>query len=269
MLFDKKFDIVISIGEDCACATYLRKFNLRKKSFPFDWLTGADFNTRIELLLNEFQDFLNRNDFEINEKARKSAALKDERNTSYINLKSGFLFHHDFRSDVPFDEMLTYVQEKYSRRISRMYDLIKARPYVLFVFKNKTSNLPNEDYTKAQEKLALKFSKPVYILILENNDSANNIIKEELLSKNVLKFTSNFNDWKNDKHKNAVMGNMALCNKVFKQIKIRRTFLENWKILEQVILVEIVKFFCMFILNKEKRHKTRNEFVRKIRNDNY
>lgn len=36
MLFNRKFDLIISIGEDCACSSYLRRFiflNKKKKNF--------------------------------------------------------------------------------------------------------------------------------------------------------------------------------------------------------------------------------------------
>lgn len=37
MLFNKKFDLVISLGEDCACTSYLRRYNLQDYSYSFDW----------------------------------------------------------------------------------------------------------------------------------------------------------------------------------------------------------------------------------------
>lgn len=59
MLFNKKFDLIVSLGEDCACTSYLRRFNLQKYSYPFDWLSNASFQTRIDLVCNDFKDFLN------------------------------------------------------------------------------------------------------------------------------------------------------------------------------------------------------------------
>lgn len=43
MLFNQKFDLIFSIGEDCACSSYLRRYNLQDYSYPFDWLTKATF----------------------------------------------------------------------------------------------------------------------------------------------------------------------------------------------------------------------------------
>ena len=58
----QKYDIIYSIGRDCACAMYMKQANLRACSGPFDWLTNANFETRIDLILNDFQDFINKND---------------------------------------------------------------------------------------------------------------------------------------------------------------------------------------------------------------
>ena len=62
---DKKFlkyNLFVSLGEDCACTSYLRDCKLQFASFPFDWLTHASFEKRIELVCNNFKDFLNFND---------------------------------------------------------------------------------------------------------------------------------------------------------------------------------------------------------------
>lgn len=57
MIFNTEFDIVISIGEDCSCAFYLKDLCLRDASYPFDWLCNATFEKRIELIVNKFDGF--------------------------------------------------------------------------------------------------------------------------------------------------------------------------------------------------------------------
>ena len=57
--FNNKFDVVFSIGEDCACTSYLRRCNLQNFSYPFDWLTEAPFENRINLICDHFDNFLN------------------------------------------------------------------------------------------------------------------------------------------------------------------------------------------------------------------
>ena len=69
---NKKFDLICSIGEDCACSMYLNKFKLRNASYPFDWLTKSNFDTRINLILNNFKDFCNKEDFQKLEKPKNT-----------------------------------------------------------------------------------------------------------------------------------------------------------------------------------------------------
>ena len=47
-----KYDIVYSIGHDCACSMYLKKHNLRVVSGPLDWLTSVPAHMRFNLILN-------------------------------------------------------------------------------------------------------------------------------------------------------------------------------------------------------------------------
>ncbi len=57
-----KYDLIVSIGEDCACSAFLRNNKLQFPSFPFDWLMHANFETRVNLLMTNFSDFLNKDD---------------------------------------------------------------------------------------------------------------------------------------------------------------------------------------------------------------
>jgi len=62
----KKFDYIISLGENCRTAMLLRELNLRKEAFPFDWhgirnfsLAGnGGFSKKIELICNILKIFL-------------------------------------------------------------------------------------------------------------------------------------------------------------------------------------------------------------------
>lgn len=82
MLFDKKFDLIFSLGEDCACTSYLRRFNLQEYSYPFDWLTKADFFTRMDLLINDFKGFLEKDNLTQLDKSTFNGSV-DEFNDYY------------------------------------------------------------------------------------------------------------------------------------------------------------------------------------------
>lgn len=82
--FSKKFDLIVSIGEDCSCTSYLRRCNLQKLSYPFDWLTNAPFENRIDLIINDFNDFLNIDDLEI---MQKPTEFESDSNCDYYENK--------------------------------------------------------------------------------------------------------------------------------------------------------------------------------------
>lgn len=91
MLLDKKFDLIFSLGEDCACSSYLRRFNLQEYSYPFDWLTKADFSVRVDLLLNDFEGFLEKeNLIKLDKNTFKGD--KDEKNDYYWCKKRTLIF---------------------------------------------------------------------------------------------------------------------------------------------------------------------------------
>ena len=58
----KKYDLVFGIGAACSCSQMLRKTGLQFSSYPFDWLYGTDFSGRVDILTNDFKDFVNKED---------------------------------------------------------------------------------------------------------------------------------------------------------------------------------------------------------------
>jgi len=131
MLFNRKFDLVISLGDDCACAMYLKKFFLREASYPFDWLCHATFEKRIELIVNNFNGFLKKEN--LRWFARSETDPHDFKNDYYADIETGFHFLHDFKEGVPLDIAYDPVYEKYQRRIARLYYNTAKAKRILFV----------------------------------------------------------------------------------------------------------------------------------------
>lgn len=132
MLFDREFDLIFSIGEDCAYSSYLRRFNLQEYSYPFDWLTKADFTTRIELLLNNFSGFLQKEN--LSQIDKSTYKVVDEFNDYYKCAKTDFYFYHDFSNTLPFSKSYPLVKAKYQRRIERLYKQIAHSKDILMVW---------------------------------------------------------------------------------------------------------------------------------------
>ena len=101
-IFKTKFDLIVSLGEDCAYSSYLRKFNLQSASYPFDWLFSAPLKNRLELLLSNFEGFLDKKYLVYLEK--NPNCINDYKNEYYKNIKNEIIFLHDFPIDMSFDE---------------------------------------------------------------------------------------------------------------------------------------------------------------------
>ena len=125
----KKFDLFVSIGAACSCSNALRVSNLQFRSYPFDWISGADFNKRIQLLTNDFEDWLNINSMEYIAEREHPVPSK-----IYKNTKTGIIFSHDFPKDKEINESFNDVKVKYDRRIKRLIKQIETSKKVLFVY---------------------------------------------------------------------------------------------------------------------------------------
>lgn len=175
MLFDTKFDLVISLGEFCACSQYLRKYRLQDYSYPFDWLNRANFSTRIDLLVNNFKDFMEINN--LHKMNDSTTNLDDKEHDYYYEDKYNFNLLHDFRTGEDFCTEYENVKCKYFRRINRMYTLISQSNNILFVWYGST-NFPDKDTVlSGYNRLVQKFSgKSIYLLIIEHSENS----KEEI-----------------------------------------------------------------------------------------
>lgn len=240
-----KYDIIYSIGSNCACALYLNKNGLRITSGPFDWLTNMSFNSKIKLIINDFEGFLESSDLEI--------ITNVEPNNQYIpykNTRTGCLFLHDFPKDSSFELSYPQVKDKYNRRIKRFYDNLSLKNKVLLVWFSLDRKVTDDDIIKASAALNKKFNKEIDLLIIEHNDSMinqkplkrqinNNITKYELFAKkeeNVSGFTR---------------GNTKLCNQIFKKYAINRPLGEIYKRF-------CYKLICNLIPLKKARKRLRN-----------
>lgn len=254
MLFDTKFDIVIPLGADCACATYLNKFKLRYFSYPFDWLFKISFENRITLIENHFQNFLVKENLKFFDKD-PNAILVDNENDYYEDIKYGTQFLHDFIHDLEFNQSFCNVKEKYTRRIERFYTNIDQASNALFVWRSKNIHLPNDSILAAYETICKVFSKTkIFFLIIENSNETDKQISEELLKDNILKITANIAELNTTDARQLSRGNEKINNGIFSQIKCKKPSFsfKTW------FIQKYIRCFCMFIRPTKKRKLIRS-----------
>lgn len=110
-----KFNHVISFGYLCPTSQDLERIGLRDSSGPFDWSRTQDLEQIINLVENNFKDFLN-----------LDYLYQDLRDKNvYTNVKHNIVLNHDFNQYESLSSQLPNVKQKYQRRIDRFYNNIQ------------------------------------------------------------------------------------------------------------------------------------------------
>ena len=135
----------------------MRRNNLQIKSYPFDWLVNASIEERADLIVNDFHNFFEKDDFQ-------KVGESNEYNPCdlYRNIKTGIAHIHDFKHGIDFDTAFKEAKAKYDRRIKRLYEQISSSKKVLAVYlvnPNSSVSVPDETLISVQKKLKNKFSK--------------------------------------------------------------------------------------------------------------
>lgn len=104
---------LIPIGDHCAISIILRKLQLRKQSYPFDWITHVDqlYDTNIGINIEIIENLLQTNDAKNVTKKFLGDAFEKNNNKTYNNI----WFPHD-------NESIDEIYLKYERRFAKLYD---------------------------------------------------------------------------------------------------------------------------------------------------
>ncbi len=212
-MFNQKFDLIISIGADCACTSYLRRFNLQNSTYPFDWIVLAPFQTMLDMIGNHFENFINIEDFE---KLPLAAATS---HSSYVNKRTKYAFYHDFSSTQSLEECFPEVHARYERRINRMYEEIDKASSLLFVWRSRDKQLDEDTLKGAHATLSSQFpSKDIKLLIIEHKE-----VEDELMthiSEGILKIEYDIASYLHHPKYNETMGHKANNDRIFSMIKM-------------------------------------------------
>ena len=166
----KEYDYIISIGNKCPTTMTLRKLNVYKESFPFDYIP-----TTPDLILKYLQ---NQNDF---------YPLKNE-----VRTHDNVWFGH-FDINDKYDETI----ETFKRRFERLINVLKNKKKVLFVYTteadiyNEMNNRYNDNFSQLSKIVDYIIETYKYndfkILCIHTNKSFND-------TNNIINFTIDVND---------------------------------------------------------------------------
>lgn len=160
------YDKIIPLGDRCNCTQNLKHYNLRPigRKFPFDWVKRGTFDSRINIILNDFQDFL------VAERLHKIKYDRIEKwhNYRFWDSKTKLVFAHDFPKDLSFVEGFRIATETYAPKIKRFRDVFAAHEKVLLVYMTDR-HVSNKQAKIAVKQLRHKFGyNDIDLLIIEN-----------------------------------------------------------------------------------------------------
>lgn len=120
--------IYISLGSDCSVSYNLRALNLQSVgSMPFDWMKLTNISNLIDILANDFNDFVNIDSYD----SKEQHNVFDYIDGNMTGIKSLVkLVHKRYKFTLPHEyseyeiNIIDFV-EKYSRRIEKFKDIVK------------------------------------------------------------------------------------------------------------------------------------------------
>ena len=253
-----KYDIIYSLGAGCGCTMLMDYEGLRTFAGPFDWVRtdkrGLD--QAFALMMNDFADFFNYEDF----KVRTDPKPVDPLCHAYENIKTSYIFFHDFPKEKPMEESFAAVKKKYERRIERFYRLISERKRVLLVWYSFTNNTSDEDVVRLCGEFCRKMNKTIDFLIIEHTEGLYQPLKRQIAD-NIARY--NFHALAKDPEaKDYFMGNSDLTRSILRQYKLHIP----WTIsLKYDLAKPLIRLMSAFIVKKEARKRFRDKMFKKLR----
>lgn len=157
---NKKYDNIVSLGFFCSTALELERIGLRSNSSPFDWILSFDIGNVIDLISNEFKDFLN------------IKYLKQYRSNPnyYVNVKYDIHFYHDFDKYKTLEDQIQYVENKYRRRITNFYEKITSKTLFVRYISSKEELIYIEKNISRILEVLRKYNQENDIIFIANKD---------------------------------------------------------------------------------------------------
>jgi len=220
-------------------------------SYPFDWLTNAPLSTRLEMLLNNFDGFMDINDLEF--LSKNPNEINDNNYDYYQNKKNNFYYYHDFPVDCSLSDSYEAVYQKYNRRIERLFNKINENNKVLIVWLSHfTSDLTDDQLVSFSDQINAKFNKKIDICIIENDTHQNeSSYKTICLSETITKYQANTYPKSST---NLTLGNEYICNKIFSEnITLSGS---SYHFMKKKVWNSTIKIFSQFIFFNRRLRKS-------------
>ncbi len=233
------YDVVFSLGCNCGCAEYLRKYGLRASAGPFDWVLAPSAQAPFHILLEDLRPLLQLDDLkEINGKAG---------NRIVVSGRSGYTLFHDFWQDAPLQAQLPQVCAKYARRAERFLDALCKGKRVLLVWYGETGfTLSDEEIVRFSGAVRKKYGQNTDFLVLQYEPGLSAAAYQRLADGAVkAAFPCG------EREEGNLLWDRRRVGPVFSSIKCRSVRSSRWTGRLRALAVRAAS---TFIWNRQKRH---------------
>lgn len=150
-----KFDNIIPLGDHCAASLILKELGLRKKSYPFDWISHKDdFESNINIIVNLLFELL-----EFNNTCDITNKLLGNKISSNEKIFNELIFPHEFNN-------VETTNSKYLRRLNRLYtDITNINNVNVYIIITRFYCIPESLFIKLYNKL-LHYNNNSHIIII-------------------------------------------------------------------------------------------------------
>ena len=200
---NERFDIVLSVGNDCRPAYYLKKNNLRHYKSPLDWMGFYSLDTVIHLYKTEFNDFF-----------ADLIENKQQYSHGYIDRKNNILSVHYHNIESENEAFRT----KMRRRFEIINKVLLSAKRICFI-SNRNENI--EVFKNFMREMEKMYSGKITHINIRNNEEMDDSVnlREEKISENLEFIEYEFKDVHpkgNDAttNKDAWMGNYMVWNHI-------------------------------------------------------
>ena len=228
-VFDKTYDVVVSLGQWCAVAMAMKKCGLRSASGPFDWMGGGcPIGSYVDMLTTNFSGFF------LKENMKKLGDVPGEGTEHWKDMQQGWEIRHEFRVGVPFDVNYANFHALVARRGERLFKTLRSRGRLLFIHWLAEGRYRQEEIVAAIRRLRVAFPETqIDLLVIETEKFSKGVSYEEL-EPGVVRVVGDFYD---QKRFNAVQGNGKLACAVLGRIRLRG----KWKNIVHLKLASLRK----------------------------
>ena len=154
-------DFAFSIGNDCACAKYLRENNLRFQSSPLDWMFDYSLKTVNHLFKTEFKDFFKQ--IRVNNKKELYGKL-------YVyDTKNHIESHNHYMKNVPFAQERKRVDSMMKKRAESTISTIKKSTSLALISHRNSSDKEFTEFIKEFSKTYP--NKKIYLINIKHGKS--------------------------------------------------------------------------------------------------